>query len=110
MKPAPGANFESLHLWLKSIDKSRPVQYEPCYLDSTTDIVVPLYYTEDQLLGFLKKNDIRPLIMCEYSHSMNNSNGNLQEYWDIIVKYPQLQEVLFGTGLTAELYKPTAMV
>ena len=86
-----GANFESLHLWLKSIDKSRPVQYEPCYLDSTTDIVVPMYYTEGQLLGFLKNNDPRPLIMCEYSHSMNNSNGNLQDYWDIIEKYPQLQ-------------------
>jgi beta-galactosidase len=86
-----GPNFESLYHWLKSYDKSRPVQYEPCYLDSITDIVVPMYYTEGQLLNFIKKNDPRPLVMCEYSHSMNNSNGNLQDYWDVIEQYPQLQ-------------------
>jgi beta-galactosidase len=86
-----GPNFESMYHWLKSFDKSRPVQYEPCYLDSSTDIVVPMYYVEDQLLNFIKKNDPRPLIMCEYSHSMNNSNGNLQDYWDLIEQYPQLQ-------------------
>jgi beta-galactosidase len=50
-----------------------------------------MYYVEGQLLGFIKKNDPRPLIMSEYSHSMNNSNGNLQDYWNIIEQYPQLQ-------------------
>ena len=24
-----------------------------------------------------------PLILCEYSHAMGNSNGGLKEYWDI---------------------------
>ena len=33
----------------------------------------------------------RPLIMCEYAHSMGNSTGNLQDIWDIIERYPQLQ-------------------
>jgi beta-galactosidase len=33
----------------------------------------------------------RPLIMCEYAHSMGNSTGNFQDYWDLIEKYPQLQ-------------------
>jgi beta-galactosidase len=50
-----------------------------------------MYYTEGQLKGFIEKNDPRPLIMCEYSHSMNNSNGNLQDYWNLIEQYPQLQ-------------------
>ena len=86
-----GQNFENIYHWLKLYDKSRPVQYEPCYLDNSTDIVVPMYYSEGQLLNFVKKNDPRPLIMCEYSHAMNNSNGNLQDYWDVIEKYPQLQ-------------------
>jgi beta-galactosidase len=36
------------------------------------------------------KND-RPLIMCEYAHAMGNSTGNLQDYWDVIEKYPILQ-------------------
>ena len=31
--------------------------------------------------------DPRPLIMCEYSHAMNNSNGSLGDYWDGIERY-----------------------
>ena len=33
----------------------------------------------------------RPLIMCEYSHAMGNSNGCLAEYWDAIESTPGLQ-------------------
>ena len=29
--------------------------------------------------------------MCEYAHAMGNSTGNLQDYWDVIEKYPKLQ-------------------
>ena len=29
--------------------------------------------------------------MCEYAHAMGNSTGNLQDYWDVIEKYPALQ-------------------
>jgi beta-galactosidase len=33
----------------------------------------------------------RPLILCEYSHAMGNSNGTLREYWDAIHSLPGLQ-------------------
>ena len=33
----------------------------------------------------------RPLIMCEYSHAMGNSNGSLADYWDAITPTPGLQ-------------------
>ncbi|MEI6073555.1 MAG: glycoside hydrolase family 2 TIM barrel-domain containing protein [Verrucomicrobiae bacterium] len=33
----------------------------------------------------------RPLIMCEYSHAMGNSNGGLADYYDLFEKYPGLQ-------------------
>ena len=36
------------------------------------------------------RND-RPMIMVEYAHAMGNSTGNLQDYWDVIEKYPKLQ-------------------
>ena len=29
--------------------------------------------------------------MCEYSHAMGNSNGNVKDYWDAIYKYERLQ-------------------
>ena len=32
----------------------------------------------------------RPLIMCEYSHAMGNSLGNLGDYWDLIRERPNL--------------------
>lgn len=32
-----------------------------------------------------------PLIMCEFSHAMGNSNGTLAEYWDVIETTPRLQ-------------------
>ncbi|MCF6268979.1 MAG: DUF4981 domain-containing protein [Melioribacteraceae bacterium] len=37
------------------------------------------------------ENKKYPLILCEYAHSMGNSTGNLQDYWDIIEKYDILQ-------------------
>lgn len=86
-----GDNFRYAYQFMKEKDKTRPVQYEPCYMDDYTDIVAPMYFTEWQFNSFLSKNDSRPLIMCEYAHSMNNSTGNLQDYWDIIEAHPQLQ-------------------
>ena len=31
------------------------------------------------------------MILCEYAHAMGNSVGNLQDYWNLIYKYDQLQ-------------------
>jgi beta-galactosidase len=86
-----GKNFKELYDWLKTVDGTRPVQYEPCWLGNSTDIVAPMYLLIGQLIQFTKLNDSRPLIMCEYSHAANNSNGNLQDYWDVIEAHPQLQ-------------------
>ena len=34
--------------------------------------------------------DDRPLILCEYSHAMGNSNGGLSDYWDAFRTYKAL--------------------
>jgi len=86
-----GANFAEAYQWLKQRDPARPVQYEQAWLDPYTDIVAPMYHRLPQLKDFTTRHDPRPLIMCEYTHSMNNSTGNLQDYWDLIEAYPQLQ-------------------
>ncbi len=49
------------------------------------DIVSRMYpglYTAG-LLANQQNGDHRPIFFCEYSHSMGNSNGNLEEFWDI---------------------------
>ncbi|KAK6119212.1 hypothetical protein DH2020_047027 [Rehmannia glutinosa] len=43
--------------------------------------------------------ELRPLILCEYSHAMGNSNGNIHEYWEAIDSTFGLQEVSSGIGL-----------
>jgi beta-galactosidase len=44
-----------------------------------------MYPTIDQLRGLAVSPYIhRPVVMCEYAHSMGNSTGNLTEYWDLI--------------------------
>lgn len=33
----------------------------------------------------------RPVVLCEYAHSMGNSTGNLREYWAAFQGQPGLQ-------------------
>ncbi|WP_256717939.1 glycoside hydrolase family 2 TIM barrel-domain containing protein [Shewanella sp. UCD-KL12] len=86
-----GKLFESLYHWVKQRDPSRPVQYEPAGTEPYTDIVAPMYPSIERIEKYAKNNHDRPLIMIEYAHAMGNSVGNLQDYWDVIEKYPNLQ-------------------
>jgi beta-galactosidase len=40
---------------------------------------------------YAESNPERPLIMCEYNHTMGNSSGNLADYWELMDRYPSLQ-------------------
>ncbi|MGB9764098.1 MAG: glycoside hydrolase family 2 TIM barrel-domain containing protein [Candidatus Saccharicenans sp.] len=86
-----GINFEEGYRWIKQRDPSRPIHYERAELSWDTDIYCPMYARIEHLEKYAQSNPSRPLIMCEYDHSMGNSTGNLQDYWDVIEKYPVLQ-------------------
>ncbi|HAZ03901.1 MAG TPA: beta-galactosidase [Marinilabiliales bacterium] len=88
-----GPNYEATYNWLKQNDKAkRPVQCERADGNAFTDIMVPMYPSPDWIEKYATdSNSHKPFIMCEYAHSMGNSTGNFQEYWDIIMKYPILQ-------------------
>jgi beta-galactosidase len=86
-----GEVFRSCYQWLKEQDSSRPVQYEPAGHESYTDIFCPMYPRPQSLVDYAETNPSKPAIMIEYAHAMGNSVGNLQDYWDIIEAYPQLQ-------------------
>lgn len=86
-----GTNFEKTYSWIKSQDKTRPVQYEQAGTKAHTDIYCPMYATIDQMLKYAEKNKDKPLIQCEYAHAMGNSVGNLQDYWDAIESNDMLQ-------------------
>ncbi len=86
-----GSNFTATSSWIKQRDKSRPVQYEQAGEKAHTDIVAPMYPNIENIIAYGTQNQTRPLIMCEYAHSMGNSTGNLKEYWEAIEKYKPLQ-------------------
>jgi beta-galactosidase len=86
-----GYNFYNTYLWTKKRDNTRPVQYERAGLEWNTDIYCPMYARIPWMEEYAQKYHDRPLIQCEYSHAMGNSEGNLKDYWDLIEKYPNLQ-------------------
>lgn len=96
-----GVNFFKGYDTIKAIDiTKRPVQYERPYkdrdgnvfdMDSNTDIIVPQYPSPANFEEVGKSKTDRPYIPSEYAHSMGNSTGNFQDYWDIIEQYDNLQ-------------------
>ena len=87
-----GINFERTYDWLKSVENTRPVQYERAELNYNTDIYCRMYRSVDDIKAYLAKKDIyRPFILCEYLHAMGNSCGGLKEYWDVFENNPMAQ-------------------
>lgn len=85
--------YESYDM-VKKRDDSRPVINERSWYDYNTDFIGLMYSSPDYLEQFIEeKLDSlnRPFIMVEYLHAMGNSCGGMQDYWDIINKYDQLQ-------------------
>lgn len=93
-----GSNHEAAAAYVRKFDPSRPLHYEGAIRPywtanpSLTDVVCPMYPSIDSIISYAKSNvGTRPLIMCEYSHAMGNSNGTLAEYWKAIHSLPGLQ-------------------
>ena len=86
-----GTIFEQTYNWLKEQDANRIVQYEPARRAAYSDIFCPMYPRPERLIEHGKEYPDQPAIMIEYAHAMGNSVGNLQDYWDIIEQYPNLQ-------------------
>lgn len=86
-----GPNFVATSNWIKQRDPSRPVHYEGASTRSHTDIVSPMYWKIPKIVEYAEKYNDRPLILCEYSHAMGNSCGNIADYWIAIKEHKQLQ-------------------
>jgi hypothetical protein len=80
----PGDNFKTAYNHLKTIDKSRPVQYERnnSIVDMGSNQYPSVAWVEKAATGEL---DIKyPFHISEYAHSMGNAMGNLADYWKAI--------------------------
>lgn len=93
-----GANHDAAAGWVRRHDPTRPLQYEGAakrgWADPgvASDIACPMYAPlEDCVAHALSGQQTKPLIQCEYSHAMGNSNGTLADHWAAIEATPGLQ-------------------
>ena len=78
---------------LKRLDPTRPVHYEGDHqvdaidpslrLREITDIETEMYTSADRVREYLKAHREKPFILCEYTHSMGNSNGAMHKYTEL---------------------------
>lgn len=113
-----GPNHAAMAGWIHDADSTRPIHYEGAQGDPRSPHHVPpesaeydweqlidgnptdppyvdmlsrMYPTAKQLRRMASAdNGKRPIILCEYVHSMGNSTGNLKEYWDVIRSEPRV--------------------
>ena len=101
-----GEHHDELAAAIRTLDPTRPIHNEGSIKERwdqgtnaytpgggrATDFISPMYPHVDTVVDWAKTTtEDRPFIMCEYSHAMGNSCGNLKEYWDAIWKYHGLQ-------------------
>lgn len=105
-----GRNLFVMRRWLKSRDPSRPIHYEPAQYSDIVDVVSFMYSTAAQLeyaaKAEMQKSNRRPILLCEYAHSMGNSTGNLKEYWDVFYSYDGLAGGFIWDWVDQGLIKP----
>jgi beta-galactosidase len=101
-----GANHDAAARAVRALDDSRLLLNEPAVRtgwiqagntytpggELSNDFTAPMYPLVEEIVAFGKNpTDARPMIPCEYSHAMGNSNGCLKEFWDAVYTYPTLQ-------------------
>jgi len=73
----------------EQFDTTRPICYESggAFYEGVgrtelTDVICTMYPDVPRTIGLAtRSDDDRPVVLCEYSHAMGNSNGNLHLYW-----------------------------
>ncbi|MGB0387218.1 MAG: glycoside hydrolase family 2 TIM barrel-domain containing protein [Ardenticatenaceae bacterium] len=87
-----GRNHDLMADWIHQNDPTRPVHYHPAESAPIVDVLGPMYPSVARIIEMAQEPDeTRPVVMCEYAHSMGNSTGNLKEYWDAVDEYKRLQ-------------------
>ncbi len=79
-----GICFTEAFKAIKKLDPSRPIHYERAVMGDNTEIYAEMYPSTAYLKHYAKNPQPKTYIICEYSHAMGNSNGNLADMWDVI--------------------------
>lgn len=87
-----GSNFVAAAKWVKDFDPTRPVHYEslraPGRDESCLDVESHMYTAPEDVEKKLLEKREKPFLLCEYSHAMGNGPGDLEDYWNLVYRYP----------------------
>ena len=89
-----GVNFFETYRLLKALEKdgqNRPVIYERAEFQHNTDFINPMYPDTEWLKKMGEGYSERPIVLCEYSHAMGNSNGAIDLMWEQFYAHSHLQ-------------------
>jgi len=93
-----GKGFFAGAKYIRRRDKTRPVHYEGLqnaakkyYYTKLVDMVSMMYPSVEKIKKDVLENEkeTRPFVLCEYTHAMGNSCGDIAEYWDLIYSNDQ---------------------
>lgn len=90
-----GPGHAAMSGWVKEFDPTRLVHYEGAQSYPTdpawVDVISRMYPTYTELVELADNpHTTRPVMMCEYAHSMGNSTGGLRDYWNAIRSHKAL--------------------
>ena len=111
-----GSNFMEMKKSALELDDTRQIHYEGDFDLTKSDVISRMYPTKDIMEKLGNKQPItislydnianqlaadskpikaemyegKPIVLCEYAHSMENSLGNFQEYIDDFEKYDNM--------------------
>lgn len=72
-----------------------------------TDVICPMYARPHQTAALASDpKEHRPVILCEYAHSMGNSTGNVHKYWDVFRSQKRCQGGFIWDWVDQALLKP----
>ncbi len=88
-----GKSFFDGAKYVRERDTTRPIHYEAIryadpkyYYTDMVDFVSSMYpsfeWIEEKIIN--NPEETRPFVICEYTHAMGNSCGDIADYWDII--------------------------
>ena len=89
-----GVNFYNTYKELKALEENgqnRPVVYERAQYEWNTDFLNPMYPGTSWLKRQGENYKEKPIVLCEYTHAMGNSNGSLDWQWEQFYAHTHLQ-------------------
>ena len=106
-----GEDIAAMSEYFRSVDPTRLVHYEGVtrvpnhQYDFITDMESRMYAKPQEVEEYLKQNNGRPYISCEYMHAMGNSLGGLSLYTDLEDKYEAYQGGFIWDYIDQSIYK-----